>query len=130
MQGNTAVFFNKLASGKLWLQYCESCHKYIFYPRVFCPNCLKPDLQWKETSGQGKVYSFTIIHYSNLPEKSEQVPYAYAIVELAEGIRLAANITDCHPKDISIGMSVELTVKKYHYSYLHYFRPATMNRKC
>lgn len=123
MQENTAVFFKKLASGKLWLQYCDICHKYIFYPRLLCPNCLQSKLQWKETSGKGKVYSYTIINYSSLPEKREQVPYIYAIVELQEGIRLAANITDCSPADVYTGMPLKLAVKKYHDCHLHCFRP-------
>ena len=32
-----------------------------------------------------------------------------AIVELAEGPRVTANIVECEPEDVSVGMAVELT---------------------
>jgi uncharacterized OB-fold protein len=123
MQENAAAFYKLLSSGKLWLQYCESCSKYVFYQRSLCPYCFKSELEWRETSGLGKVYSYTKINYTNLPEKKEQVPYIYAIVDLEEGIRLATNITDCDPADVYTGMPVKLTVKKHQNSHLHYFKP-------
>jgi len=36
-------------------------------------------------------------------------PYAYAIIELEEGLRMASNIVDCDPEALSIGMDVEVT---------------------
>lgn len=75
MQENAAAFYKQLGSGKLWLQYCESCSKSVFYQRSLCLHCLKPGLEWRETSGLGKVYSYTKINYTNLPEKKERVPY-------------------------------------------------------
>lgn len=123
MQEEAAIFFERLAGGSLWLQYCENCQKYVFYPRKLCPCCLQQDLPWKETSGLGKVYSYTIINYSNLPAKKEQTPYIYALVELMEEVRLAANITDCRPADVYIGMPVRLAVQEYEEGLLHCFRP-------
>lgn len=123
MQDHTAYFFKQLADGKLCLQYCQLCNEYVFYPRRLCPNCFCSDLIWKKTAGLGKVYSYTMINYSNLPGKCQQVPYIYAIVELEEGIRLATNITECLPEDVFIGMPVELALKEDQEDLLHYFRP-------
>ena len=40
------------------------------------------------------------------------VPYAIALVELAEGPRLMSNIIDCLPEDVHIDMPVRLRFEK------------------
>ncbi len=53
-------------------------------------------------SGKGKLVTYTITHVA--PEGfGDQVPYAVGIVELDEGIRLMAQITDCDLKTLKIG---------------------------
>lgn len=117
------VFLRNLAKGELWLQYCKDCGKYLFYPRPLCPGCFKPDLEWRKTSGKGKVYSFTTVNYSNLPEMKDRVPYTFAMVELQEGVRLATNIIGCQPADVEVDMPVEMVVKQINDQPLAYFKP-------
>ena len=40
---------------------------------------------------------------------ADSVPYAPAVVELEEGVRLLSEVTDVPPADLEIGMRVEVT---------------------
>ncbi|MEQ8200894.1 MAG: OB-fold domain-containing protein [Syntrophomonadaceae bacterium] len=102
------TFRDKLKTGRLWLQYCPACARHVFYPRERCPYCWGTELDWQPLSGLGQVYSYTIVRVSALPEF--QPPYIYALVELAEGVRLAANIEDCPLDRIEVGMPVQVKI--------------------
>lgn len=62
-------------------------------------------------SGQGEVYSFTQVRQP--PEGyDDQPPYLLALVKLAEGPMLTAQISDCDLEDVQIGMPVEMITRK------------------
>ena len=96
----------------LELQYCPVCEKYIFYPRELCPYCLDVRPEWKEVSGRGRIYSYTVVRKSALREFEKKVPYIYAIVELDEGVRIPTTIINCPIETIAIDMPVELAGRK------------------
>lgn len=100
------VFWDKLQDGRLWLQFCPICARYVFYPREYCPYCWISGLDWQPISGLGRIYSYTVVRVSALPEFTP--PYIYALVELAEGVRLATNIIDCPLDSIEVGMPVRV----------------------
>lgn len=82
-------------------------------------------------SGRGEVVTFTIIH--DAPKAFEMMkPYALAIVQMEEGVRVTSQIIDCDPAAVKIGMRVESAFRKLgedgeagiiHYGYK--FRPAS-----
>ena len=47
---------------------------------------------WKEASGRGTLYTYSVVHVNDLPPFHERVPYVAAIVELDEGPRVMTNI--------------------------------------
>ena len=47
---------------------------------------------WKEASGRGTLYTYSVVHVNDLPPFNERVPYVAAIVELDEGPRVMTNI--------------------------------------
>jgi uncharacterized OB-fold protein len=57
-------------------------------------------------SGDGTVFTYTVNHHAFNP--AVPPPYTIAIIELAEqeDLRLAANIVDCEPDSITVGMPV------------------------
>ena len=93
---------------KLLVQKCEDCQKYIFYPKLFCPFCLSERLHWVESSGKGKVYSFTVVYSYQPTEFEDDVPYVIAVIELEEGVRMMSNIVECKPDHIECDMEVEV----------------------
>ncbi|MCR4400151.1 MAG: Zn-ribbon domain-containing OB-fold protein [Syntrophomonadaceae bacterium] len=106
------VFWEKAAQGELWLQKCQHCQRFIFYPRAVCPGCLGEELEWQPVSGRGRVYSFTVVHRTDLPGFADELPYVYAIIELEEGPRMISNVTGCPVDQVSIGMPVQVSFEE------------------
>ncbi|MCE2462478.1 MAG: OB-fold domain-containing protein [Dehalococcoidia bacterium] len=56
---------------------------------------------------------------------AEDVPYVLALVELDEGVRMFTNVIQCEPRDVKIGMPVEVTfVPATDQISVPFFRPA------
>ena len=68
------------------------------------------NVEWAKVKGAGKVYSYVITHQPFGEEWRDEVPYVVAIVELDDvpTVRLLANMVDCKPEDVKIGMPVEV----------------------
>ncbi|WP_061213588.1 Zn-ribbon domain-containing OB-fold protein [Syntrophomonas wolfei] len=99
----------KLDEGELYLQFCPDCQDYIFYPRSLCPKCLKSDWEWRKLSGKAVLYSYTVVHYSALPEFKEDTPYVLALVELAEGPRMLAHLPGLPFDELQVGLALQLS---------------------
>lgn len=108
IEHHTKPFWEGTKKGQLLIQKCNNCGQLIFFPRVMCHSCLSEDLGWLETKGKGVVYSFTIIRQGINPDFASMVPYAYAIIELDEGVRFIGNIVTDNLDEIKIGSKVEV----------------------
>lgn len=96
---------------ELWLPFCGDCEAFYFYPRDFCPNCFGWDIEWRKTSGRGRVYTYAIQHRAYHPAWQDEIPYVTALVQLDEGPRLYTNLVgvDLDPTKIQCEMPVEVT---------------------
>lgn len=100
----TRPFWNALAEGKLRLQQCSACETLFYYPRACCPECLSPDLTWREVGGGGTLYTYTIARRPTHPLFADEVPQRLAVVELDEGPKLTTTLLNVRDADIRIGM--------------------------
>jgi len=91
---------------------CTTCGANFFPSRHICPKCRrKGKIEKKSYSGKGKIYSYTQVNVP--PEGFElEAPYMLAIIELAEGPRLTAQVVDCTEKDVSMGSPVRMVFRK------------------
>lgn len=90
---------------------CKSCGENIFPPRDVCLECAAPAKDLFTMTGLGEIYSYTTVY--NAPAGFEfNAPYVMAIVKLDEGPMLTAQLTDCDPQDVQIGMPVEMVTRK------------------
>jgi uncharacterized OB-fold protein len=102
----TQPFWDALREHRLMLQRSKKTGKVIYYPRSVSPHGPKDELTWVECSGKGKVYSYTVARRPTAPQWSNDGPYVLAMVEIAEGAMLTANLVSCSPEDVRIGMKV------------------------
>ncbi|MCW2514728.1 MAG: putative nucleic-acid-binding protein containing a Zn-ribbon [Mycobacterium sp.] len=104
-------FWTGGADGRLHVPYCESCARWTLPPEDACPRCDAP-LASRPVSGDGTVFTYTVNQHAFNP--AVPPPYVIAIVELAEqdDLRLAANIVDCEPDSITIGMPVTVRFER------------------
>jgi uncharacterized OB-fold protein len=103
----TAPYWAAAKSGRLVIQRCPACARYQFYPRPFCTACLCDELEWVDASGRGQIYTYTICRIPANPAMAEKVPYAMAVVDLAEGVRMLTQIVDSDLDQVRIGAPVQ-----------------------
>lgn len=102
----TERYWSAAAEGRLLVRECNECGLTYHYPRALCPDCFSEDVVWKEASGVGEVYSYSVSEtMEGWPEA--ELPLVVAYVEIAEGPRLLTNV-DCSPEDVEIGSRVEV----------------------
>jgi uncharacterized protein len=99
-------FWEGIRHGRLLLQQCGQCNAYRFYPRLVCPTCGESGGTWEPVSGEGSVYSHTLVRRSPTPDFYREAPYVVALVELDEGVRLLAPLSGVQPGAVTIGMRV------------------------
>ncbi|MEW6592812.1 MAG: Zn-ribbon domain-containing OB-fold protein [Candidatus Hadarchaeota archaeon] len=91
---------------------CGNCNKVMFPPRFVCPYCRRTGkLEPYKLSRKGKVVTCTTI-YAAANGFEDQTPYSLAVVELTDGPRLTAQVTDCDPADVKIGDEVEMVFRR------------------
>ncbi len=103
-----APYWKAAAQGQLVLPRCKSCVRAFWYPRWHCPNCGGDDLEWMRASGSGRVHTYTVVRQSGDPYFKTKVPFVVAMIELDEGPLLMANVVDCAPASVRIGMPVSV----------------------
>lgn len=90
---------------------CDDCGTIQFPPRPLCPNCRSRTLSPHPLNGRGQLISYTVLYQAPAGFEA-QIPYAVGIVELGEGPRLTAMLTDVDLDALQIGMSLEMTIRK------------------
>ncbi|HEX6017767.1 MAG TPA: Zn-ribbon domain-containing OB-fold protein [Burkholderiaceae bacterium] len=106
----TRAYWEGARNGRLLIQRCADCGRHQFYPRPFCTTCLAERVNWVEAAGRGHVVTFTICRIAAHPALTP--PYAVALVELDEGVRLLANIVDCELDAIRCGARVQVRFER------------------
>ena len=122
---------------RLIAKKCRSCGAVNFPPRQTCLECGYSDFEDVKLSGRGKIYTFTIIGKGGAPTEFDDLQnmtgeYAVAIIELEEGPKVVAQLTDCHPNpnEIKIGMEVKAVIRRLYEQeriirYGYKFKPIT-----
>ena len=101
--GPDATYREYLAKGEFRIQRCTDCNQYNFYPRVLCPHCGSPAMEWVPASGQGTVYSSTAI-------RKRDGSHNVALVNLAEGPRMMTRIDGVDPTEVIIDSPVQARI--------------------
>lgn len=92
-------------------EVCPNCGVKLFPPRDVCLECEAPAKELFTFTGLGEVYSYTTIY--DAPAGFERyVPYTVALVKLAEGPLVTAQLTDVANEDVQMGMPVEMVTRK------------------
>ena len=95
ISGETKPFWNAARRGEFMIQHCD--------------NCWSQNIKHVRASGKGTVWTYTVTYQNRSPGFNEEVPYVLALVELEEGVKVFTNIIECNPRDVEIGMPVEVT---------------------
>jgi uncharacterized OB-fold protein len=102
----TAPFWEGLREHRIRVQYSPSAGRYVFYPRLLAPGTLADDLQWRDISGLGVLYTFTVGDRPTAPPWADALPQLLAVVEWDEGPRISTEMMNVDPADLRVGMRV------------------------
>ena len=98
----TQAFWEAAKEGRFLIKRCTECRKAFWYPRAMCPFCMSPETVWEESSGEGEIYTYSVMH------RSPTGPYAIGYVTLNEGPAVLTNFVDVAPNGLAIGMKVKV----------------------
>jgi len=99
-------FWEATREKKLLLQYDRRDGSYQFPPRPTGMRSGRRDLEWREVSGKGKIFTFTVARRAREPFRGHE-PFLIAMVTLDEGVNVMANIVNCPLDDMAIGVRVK-----------------------
>ncbi|HKT77591.1 MAG TPA: Zn-ribbon domain-containing OB-fold protein [Sphingobium sp.] len=102
----SAPFWEGTREKKLMLQYCLDSGQYQFYPRPVSIFTGSRNLEWREVSGEGEVFTYTIARVGRGPLEGV-TPFIVATIRLDEGVTIMSNVIDCDLDRIAIGLRVE-----------------------
>ncbi len=89
---------------------CSECEK-VYFPKKHSCSCGSTTFQPVALKGYGTLLSFTEIKAP--PDIfSSMAPYCVGIIELEEGPRITAQLTDCILSNLQIGMQVKTVFRK------------------
>ena len=118
-QGNpeSQPFWDAAKDGKFMIKRCNACGEAHYFPRSLCPLCFSDDTVWEESSGEGEIYTYSLMR------KSPTGPYAIGWVTLKEGPSLQTNFVDCDLHALKIGQKVKVVFKPTDGAPLPFFTP-------
>jgi uncharacterized OB-fold protein/acyl dehydratase len=104
------ALFDGYRAHELRIPKCAGCGRLFFPPLPRCSGCGSFDIGYAVASGRGTVYSYTVVHYPQVP--GFRYPVVTALVELepldGQTIRFLADMVGVTPDAVTIGMPVEI----------------------
>lgn len=104
----SAPYWQGANEGRFMFQRCAACGKAQFYPRSLCSHCRGRELSWEQSTGLGKVASFSVVHRAPIPAFKSDSPYVLALIDMDEGFRFMCNVIHCDPQSVLIGNAVRV----------------------
>lgn len=112
-------YLKYLSEGKLMGSKCKTCGQIDVPARKLCSKCIKPETNWIEMSGKGKIAAFTSINvgtpYFVKKGYDRKKPYVFSIIKLDEGPMISAQLVgvdESHPETIKVEMPVKVKFLK------------------
>jgi len=96
---------------------CGRCDEVTFPAQTSCPHCAADGCEEILLSRRGELWTWTIQGFPPPPpytgDREHFVPFGVGYVELPEGVRVEARLTESSPERLEIGMPMELVVEKF-----------------
>jgi len=106
------AYWDGLKQGHLSFQQCTCCSHNWLPPRSECPHCLEDKWTWKTATGKDKLISWVVYHMAYHTAFAQRLPYAVAVVELEEGVRLISNVIGVDDfESLKIDQALQLVIE-------------------
>jgi uncharacterized OB-fold protein len=103
-------FWDFCKAGELRFQRCTQCGRFRHPPGPTCPRCHSFTSEWVRAPDEAELFSFTIVHYSAMPQITPALPYNVAIVRFpsCDDVRIVSNVVEANRDKLRIGMPLSL----------------------
>jgi 3-hydroxy-3-methylglutaryl CoA synthase/uncharacterized OB-fold protein len=111
-------------TARLQAARCRACGHIAYPPQPVCSACHRhDDAEAYSLPRTGRLFTFTVEHLFPNPERR----LAMGVLELEDGVRFYAAITDVPPEDLYVGMPMRLVYRRLHLGgqFVNYFWKAT-----
>ena len=99
---------------------CDGCGEATFPAQASCPGCMSTRVESVPLSPRGTLWTFTVQRFPppSPPFAGERDPkefqaFGVGYVELPEGVRVEARLTESDPSKLAIGMEMELVIEPF-----------------
>ena len=99
-------FWQSLRDHAVKVQKCDSCGALRYVPKELCNRCFTTAATWTPISGQGSVYTYTVVQRAPTPAYQEGAPYVIVHVDMDEGFRMIGSLTGVDADAVAIGQRV------------------------
>lgn len=100
------AYWDATREKKLLLQYDARSKRYQHYPRPVSIVSGHRALEWREVSGKGEIFTYTIARRTREPFAGNE-PFFIVMVTLDEGVNVMANMVHCDHAEMKIGLRVK-----------------------
>lgn len=108
LAGLAREFYGFCKRRELRFQRCSDCSAWRHVPRERCSECGSASYRWERSSGRGRVYTWIVANRSMHPSFPSDGSVAPVVIEMDEGVRVVSTMRDCPPRELAIGMPVEV----------------------
>lgn len=92
---------------------CNNCGTLQYPIQRVCISCGEKDnFEEVKLSKKGEIFTYTLDHL--VAEQYLETPVPRAVIDLDDGCRIFLEVTDCDPKEVEVGIPIELTFRKMH----------------
>ncbi len=100
-------------SARLIGGFCRACNRPHFPRGEVCPYCSSESCEERELGPGGALWLFTSVLRSP-PGYRGEVPYGFGVVDLDEGLRVVARLTESKLERLARGQRMRLVVDHLH----------------
>ena len=104
-------FWDACNEERLVIQNCAACSRLQHPPQATCTQCGSANnLEWREVSGRGKIYSYSVVYDSPIAALQADQPYNVAVIQLDEdpGIQMLSHLPGVPVDQVPIGANVQV----------------------
>ncbi len=99
------------AAPRLVAGRCPACARLHFPSSAWCPYCSAAGCDTAEIGATGTLYLFTAVK-SAPPGYRGPLPFGFGVVDLPEGLRVVARLTEADTAALRPGMPMRLVVER------------------
>lgn len=111
-QPENAPLWEGMAAHEFHVPQCDDCGAWNWVPYPACRDCLSENLSWKQLSGLGTLFTYTIIH-RGIGDFQKDVPYVTGLVQMEtpgghRDVIVLGNVVGIPHDKIEVGMPLKM----------------------